>query len=142
MRVASRLRNSHLASMAGLFGAALLVAAPPAAADRDDWDDRDHYDRPHRHHDRGHRHHPRRHHQHGDWCPPQHARPYAYNYGYGPTWYGPRVHRSRYYCEPCSHWYDDDASFRYHVHHHHHVPAAVIPLVIMATVFGAVFGGY
>jgi hypothetical protein len=28
------------------------------------------------------------------------------------------------------------------VHHHHGVPLAVLPLVILATVFGAVFAGH
>jgi len=137
MRLVSRLRSSQLAGAAGLFGAALLLAPPPADADRDDWDDRGH----HGHYERGPRHH-RHHHEHGEWCAPRRAPRYAYYDG--PVWYGPppRAHHARYYCEPCSHWYDDEESFHYHVYHHHHVPPGVLPLVIMATVFGAVFGGY
>ena len=143
MRTASRLRHSQMASLAGLLGTALLIAPPPASADRDDWEDRGR-SRSHRHHDHDdhHRHGGNgRHHRHGDWCPPQHfGRPYAHHYG--PRHHARPVRHARYHCEPCGGWYDDRESFHYHVHHHHHVPRGVLPLVIVATVFGAVFGGY
>lgn len=142
MRTASRLRHSQMASLAGLLGTALLLAPPPASADRDDWEDRGR-SRSHRHHDHDdhHRHKGKGHHRHGDWCPPQHfGRPYARNYG--PRYYARPVRHARFHCEPCGGWYDDRESFHYHVHHHHHVPRGVLPLVIVATVFGAVFGGY
>jgi hypothetical protein len=58
---------------------------------------------------------------------------------YGPP---PRAHRARYRCEPCSHWYYDEPAFHRHVHYHHRVPREVLGIVIAATVFGAVFGGY
>jgi hypothetical protein len=118
-----------------------LLAPPPAFAGRDWDDDDDRHSRRHHHrhhHDGDHHHRGRHHHRHGDWCPPHHARPYAY--GWGPRRH--HVRHARYHCEPCSRWYDDEPSFHYHVHHHHHVPSGVIPLVIMATVFGAVFSGY
>lgn len=140
MRLASRLRHSRLATVAGIAGAALLLAPPPAAADRDDWED-DGYSRSHRDHGHHHRGHRRgHHHRHGDWCPPKHARPHAYGY-YDDA---PRrhAHRARYECGPCGHSYHDERAFHRHVHHHHHVPLAVLPIVIAATVFGAVFTGY
>jgi hypothetical protein len=139
MRLASRLRHSQMASIAGLLGASLILGPPPASADRDDWDDD--WDS-HSHHGHRHGHHRDRHHYDGDWCPPRNARPYVRYYEDDGYYYAPRPRHARYYCEPCHHWYGNEASFHYHVHHHHHVPAGVIPLVIMATVFGAVFGGY
>jgi hypothetical protein len=52
--------------------------------------------------------------------------------------HGPR----RYYCEPCNHWYGTEVSFHYHVRHHHGIAAALLPAVIVGTVFGAIFAGY
>lgn len=139
MRFASRVRHSQLASAAGLLGAALLLAPPPAAAGRGDWDDDDRHER--RHYQRRHYQRDHEHHDHGGgWCPPRYARPLADHHG--SYWRAPRVQRARYHCEPCGNWYGDEASFHYHVHHHHHVPIGLLPLVVMATVFGAVFGGY
>lgn len=131
--VPSSLRRSRLAS-AAVLGAALLLAPPPAVAD-DDWEE----DRGRRHH-RHHKHKHRDHHEHGDWCAPRrHARPYVVyedHHHYAP----PR--RPRYYCDPCDHWYGTEASFHYHVHTHHRVARALIPAVIAATVFGAIYAGY
>jgi hypothetical protein len=151
---ASGSRRSHLfGSAAAVLGAALMLAPPPAAADRD-WDDdgrRGHHSRSHRHDKHDWRHHSGDHHRHGDWCPPRYARPYApryvvrppvYAYGYGPGWYAPPLRRSRYYCEPCDHWYTTRVTFHRHVHHHHGIAEALLPAVIVATVFGAIFAGY
>lgn len=155
MRLASRLRASRIAGAAGVLGASLILAPPPAVADRDDWDDRGRWHRRDRdfgwhddhpdyggHRGKHYRKHHDRHHVHGDWCEPRRSRGY-YAYRPAPVWYvPPRPYRGRYYCDPCAHWYYDEHAFHRHVHHHHHVPAAVVPLVILATVFGAVFSGY
>lgn len=143
---ASRFRRSRLLSAIALASSALFLAPPPALAD-DDWDDDDRYERPWRHHHgrgRGHQ----KHHDHGEWCAPRYDRRGSYQ----PRYYEPRPHRyyeyrrpvrqARYHCEPCDHWYRDEPAFRRHVHHHHGVPLAVLPLVILATVFGAVFAGH
>lgn len=132
--------RSRLSSAACLLGAALLLAPPPASARRDSWDDDD---RPRRHH-RGHGHHHK--HQHGDWCPPQRRyapRHYERDDGWGAGWYAPRpVAHARYRCEPCGHWYDDEASFHYHIHRAHHIAQAAIPLLIGAAAFGWIFYGH
>jgi hypothetical protein len=135
---------------AALLGAALMIAPPPVLADRD-WDDDDRrgrYYRSCRDDDHHHRHkHHERHHKHGDWCAPKrYARPYVY---YPPprpyAYYGaPRHHQGghRYYCEPCDHWYGTEVSFHYHLRHHHGIAAALLPAVIIGTVFGAIFAGH
>jgi hypothetical protein len=132
--------RSRLSSAACLLGAALLLAPPPASARRDHWDDDD---RPRRHH-RGHGHHK---HKHGEWCPPQHSHAPRYyereDYGWAPGWYAPRpVAHARYRCEPCGHWYDDEASFHSHIHRAHHIAQAAIPLLIGAAAFGWIFYGH
>lgn len=134
-----KLNRSRLASAAAILGAALMMAPPPAVADRDDWEDGDrHRHRQHKQHNK-HKHH-HGHHEHGEWCAPRrYARPYvAYesHHHYAP----PR--RARYYCDPCDHWYGTESSFHYHVHHHHRVSRALLPAVIAATVFGAIYAGY
>ncbi len=136
--VPSSLRRSRLASAAAVLGAALLLAPPPAVADDDDWEDRGRGHRRHYKH-KQHKHHD--HHEHGDWCAPRrYARPYVaydtHQHHYAP----PR--RPRYYCDPCDHWYGTEASFHYHVHSHHRIARALVPAVIAATVFGAIYAGY
>ena len=133
--------RSRLSSAACLFGAALLIAPPPVSAGHDGWDDED---RPHRHH-RGHGH--RHKHEHGEWCPPQRSHAPRYyerdDYGWEPGWYGPRpVAHARYRCEPCGRWYDDEASFHYHIHRAHQIAQAAIPLLIGAAAFGWIFYGH
>lgn len=156
MRAMSRLHRSRLASATALVGAALLLAPPPAVADDDDWEEdrgRGWYGRSHRHgrgpYYGGHVH------QHGDWCPPRrhkrrhvhhhHYVPYGYApYGYAPyAYYAPPPPRRshRYYCEPCDHWYGTEVSFHTHIHADHGVSRALIPAVVVATVFGAIFAG-
>ena len=75
------------------------------------------------------------------------ATTHGYSYGYRPApgygWYAPRhVEHARYRCEPCGHWYDDEASFHRHIHRHHHIAQAVIPMVIGAAAFGWIFYGH
>ena len=147
---ASGLRLGKRASAAILTGL-LLWAPPPVRAD-DDWDDDDRRGRRHRHYD-GDRHHGGRHHQHGDWCAPSHGHKHhrhghrhAPRYaGWGPGWYAPPpppVAYARYRCEPCGHWYDEEAAFHRHIHRHHHIAQAAIPLVIGAAAFGWIFYGH
>ena len=135
------MRVSAMGSRLG--GAALvslLICAPPPAAADDDWDGgrRGGHHRSHGHKHRGH-------HQHGDWCAPRGD--YGYSRGYRPErrygWYAPRpVAHARYRCEPCGHWYDEEASFHSHIRRHHHIASAVIPLVIGAAAFGWIFYGH
>lgn len=134
--------HARLAAAAAVVGAALMLAPPPAAADRD-WDDDDrpdYYEHSDHHHKHKHaRHH--RHHEHGDWCAPRrYARPHVV-YAYEPRRYAPPP-RVRYYCDPCDRWYGSEASFHSHVHNHHRVARALLPAVIAATVFGAIYAGY
>lgn len=138
----SKLSRSRLASAAAVLGAALMMAPPPATADRDDWEDGDHHGYYERYDGHRHKHSKRRkHHEHGEWCAPRrYARPPVV-YAYEPYHYAPPRPR-RYYCDPCDHWYGTEASFHYHVHHHHHVARALLPAVIAATVFGAIYAGY
>jgi hypothetical protein len=138
----ARRRREHLVAEAEHDG-------PRLADDDDDRRGRGRYYRSHRddHDHHGKRHH--RHHRHGDWCPPQHYRPRVarrpvyYEYDPPPAYYyGQPPRHSRYYCEPCDHWYGTEVSFHYHVRHHHGIAAALLPAVIVGTVFGAIFAGY
>jgi hypothetical protein len=110
-----------------LIAAALLLAAAPASADG--W--RKH----HKHHWKHARHHWKHHHGHGGYYAPRvvvrHSYGYpVYHYGYGPE---------RYYCGPCSHYFESYDHLSYHVHHHHHIAAIELPsLIFQASIGGGV----
>ena len=142
---ASALRLGKRTGTAILTGL-LLWSAPPASAGRD-WDDDDHRGHRHQRYDDD-RHHGRRHHAARRLvrtASPPARRPATTGARHAGRagWYAPRpVAHARYWCEPCGHWYDDEAAFHGHIHHHHNIAQAVIPLVIGAAAFGWIFYGY
>lgn len=117
-----------------LFAAALLLAAAPASADG--W--RKH----HKHHQKHAKHHWKHHgghHRHHDGC--GHGGYYApsyvarHSYGYPVYYHAPE----RYYCGPCSHYFESYDHLSHHVHHHHHIAAIELPsLIFQASIGGGV----